>query len=241
MTPPKDAIRRRREREARERDILQAAQELMAEEGYLGLTMDQVAKAVGYSKPTVYEHFRTKEDLVMAVCTYSFQVRADMFEAAARRQAPPRALIHALGVADRVYWLDHPIHESTASLVMTPSILEKTSEERRNGFLDVKRRAFEHTVAIVRAGIAAQDLDADHDPREVTLALWSLSIGVQSFARGGHMLPAVGITEPAQALRRAQLRYLDGIGWAPLTEAWDYDSFEAGVERELHELFDAPA
>ena len=86
MTSSANAIRRRRERQARELDIVEAAQGLMAAEGYLGLNMDRVAKEVGLSKPTVYEHFRTKEDLVMAVCTYSFQVRSDLFQAAVRRQ-----------------------------------------------------------------------------------------------------------------------------------------------------------
>src|SRR5262249_23920922 len=37
------------------------------ENGYANLNMDQLAEAVGISKPTLYQHFKNKEDLIAKV------------------------------------------------------------------------------------------------------------------------------------------------------------------------------
>ncbi len=41
--------------------ILEAAKRLFIEQGYLGVSMDQIAAAAGVSKLTVYSHFGDKE------------------------------------------------------------------------------------------------------------------------------------------------------------------------------------
>jgi len=61
------AARRERERTARREAILDAAQELIAEEGYHGLRMDAVAEAAELSKGTLYLYFGNKDALCAAV------------------------------------------------------------------------------------------------------------------------------------------------------------------------------
>ncbi len=48
----------------RENAILDAATAVLAAKGYDLMTMDDVAGAVGISKPSLYKHFKSKEDLV---------------------------------------------------------------------------------------------------------------------------------------------------------------------------------
>lgn len=55
-----------RQREERERLILDAAEELLAEKGYHEMSIDEIAARVGVSKGTVYLHFPSKEELVLA-------------------------------------------------------------------------------------------------------------------------------------------------------------------------------
>jgi AcrR family transcriptional regulator len=55
-----------RQREERERLILDAAEELLAEKGYHEMSIDEIAARVGVSKGTVYLHFSSKEELVLA-------------------------------------------------------------------------------------------------------------------------------------------------------------------------------
>lgn len=58
---------RERQRQLREDAILDAAHELMAEQGYPDMNMDGVAARVGISKATLYQHFPSKEELAINV------------------------------------------------------------------------------------------------------------------------------------------------------------------------------
>jgi len=48
-------------------NVLKAAWQLFVENGYIGTSMDDVAAAVGVSKPTVYEAYKNKQHLFEAV------------------------------------------------------------------------------------------------------------------------------------------------------------------------------
>lgn len=58
---------RERQRQLREDVILGAAQELMAEQGYADMSMDDLAARAGVSKATLYQHFPSKEELAVNV------------------------------------------------------------------------------------------------------------------------------------------------------------------------------
>ena len=53
--------------------ILEAAKRLFLEQGYQGVSMDQIAAAAGVSKLTVYSHFGDKETLFSAAITAKCQ------------------------------------------------------------------------------------------------------------------------------------------------------------------------
>ena len=59
--------RKQREIQEREALILEVAREMLLERGYLGVTMDRIAQAIEYSKGTVYQHFSSKEDVLVAL------------------------------------------------------------------------------------------------------------------------------------------------------------------------------
>jgi AcrR family transcriptional regulator len=74
MPPPRaeDAASRRAE-------ILAAALELLAEEGYAGASLRKLAARLGIAQPSLYHYFRTKEDLVEQVlATYAGQMFSAM-------------------------------------------------------------------------------------------------------------------------------------------------------------------
>ncbi len=55
--------RMKREKLRRTEEILLAAQRVMLEKGYNGATMDDIASEAGLTKPTVYQYFKTKDEL----------------------------------------------------------------------------------------------------------------------------------------------------------------------------------
>ena len=63
------AQRRRRERQQRRAQILEAAQTVFTERGLAAATMDQVAAAAEVSKGTLYLYFRSKDELFMGLAS----------------------------------------------------------------------------------------------------------------------------------------------------------------------------
>jgi AcrR family transcriptional regulator len=47
--------------------LLDAAEDVFAEKGFVPATLDDIAHAAGYTKGAIYKHFATKEDLFLAV------------------------------------------------------------------------------------------------------------------------------------------------------------------------------
>ncbi len=62
---PQVPKRRDQRRRTRERVILEAAQELMEQHGYDAMTMDDLAARAGITKPTLYQHFPSKEEIAV--------------------------------------------------------------------------------------------------------------------------------------------------------------------------------
>jgi len=58
----------------REEAILEAAHRLLAEKGFQGMTMDELAARLGIAKGSLYQHFRSKEEL-LGVALVSFMDR----------------------------------------------------------------------------------------------------------------------------------------------------------------------
>lgn len=47
--------------------LIDAAEEVFGEKGFLAATLDDIAHTAGYTKGAIYKHFSTKEDLFLAV------------------------------------------------------------------------------------------------------------------------------------------------------------------------------
>jgi AcrR family transcriptional regulator len=65
MKVHKEAIQERiqREKDQRIRSILEAARKVFIAEGYTKAIMDKIALEAGITKPTIYQYFKTKDDL----------------------------------------------------------------------------------------------------------------------------------------------------------------------------------
>ena len=67
--------RRERERQQRMQSILDAAKRMFISRGYRKATMDEIAVEAEISKPTIYQYFKTKDELY---CTITYPVIEDL-------------------------------------------------------------------------------------------------------------------------------------------------------------------
>ena len=65
----KRVIQERREREKARRieSILEAARKVLFSKGYVKATMDEIALEAEISKPTIYQYFKSKDDLFFSL------------------------------------------------------------------------------------------------------------------------------------------------------------------------------
>lgn len=79
-TTPADGKRKRMPRAQRERQMIDVAVEIFAEQGFVATSMDEIAARVGVSKPMLYEYFNSKEGLLVAAIR---DARAELSEVTA--------------------------------------------------------------------------------------------------------------------------------------------------------------
>jgi AcrR family transcriptional regulator len=230
------SIARRREREFRQREelILDAAGVMLRDQGYLGLNLDRLAESVEYSKGTLYQHFGTKEDIVLAIVARALEWRTQLFERAARFQGNSRERILAVGIADDVLSREESAHFQLVQMVKSRSIWEKTAPERRLQVQSLEGRCFGILELLVREGIAAADLALPAaKAAEVAFGLMTMSLGTNLVVDSQEWLEGIGLPQPRQTLRVNQHRFLDGLGWKPLLDEWDYAETERRVWSEV--------
>jgi TetR/AcrR family transcriptional regulator, regulator of autoinduction and epiphytic fitness len=72
---------RERQLQLREDAILDAAQQLLVEQGYVDLNMDTLAARAGLAKATLYQHFASKETLLLALVLRMVRASIDYLNA----------------------------------------------------------------------------------------------------------------------------------------------------------------
>ena len=64
---------------AKEKRIIDAASQVLADVGFANARMDDIAKAAGITKVTLYSYFESKDNLYMAIMYRAFQALTDNF------------------------------------------------------------------------------------------------------------------------------------------------------------------
>jgi len=74
--------------------ILEEAVKLFYERGFTGTTLDDIAAELGVTKPFIYTHFRSKTDLLAALCKPTIELSLAAVSDAAKLPGSPTARLH---------------------------------------------------------------------------------------------------------------------------------------------------
>ncbi len=227
------AVRKERERAAREELILDHAQRLLLRDGYQNLNLDELAEAIEYSKGTIYLHFSTKEDLALAVATRALKERADMFERAARFKGKTRERARAIGFACVQFGLQHRDFFNVETMLKSASFWEKATEERKRSHGVQGARCFHAVNNIVVDAVRAGDLPDTIRPEHATLSLFAITMGSHCAAAQPDLMMLGAVEDPIAVLRANQDIICDGLGWKPLLKDWDYATTDRRIQKEI--------
>jgi AcrR family transcriptional regulator len=107
----KGAVRARKPRglgHERRGEILAAAKQLFIKEGYDNFTTRKLARRVGLSQTGVYVYFKSKDEILDAVCRTTFEALVRRFGEMAEKWSDSPDLFRKLGEAYRDFALQHP-------------------------------------------------------------------------------------------------------------------------------------
>jgi AcrR family transcriptional regulator len=86
-------------RAVRAEQLLDVADRLFAERGFHGASMDELARRAGVSKPVIYDHFGSKEQLFATCVRRTGEALAGQVARAVRKESEPRARLRAGSIA----------------------------------------------------------------------------------------------------------------------------------------------
>ncbi|GAY08856.1 TetR/AcrR family transcriptional regulator [Pseudonocardia sp. N23] len=169
--------------------VVDAALTLFAERGYHGTALSQIAEALGIRTPSLYNHMRSKHDLLLVIVDRTTAaVLADFREAVEGVEDP----VERLRRATRVYAFRHATHRREALVVNrdTGSI-----EEPHRTELQQRRREHEHAVrALITEGVDA-GVFAVESPRLASFAIREMCVSVARWFSDDGPLDAAEVAE----------------------------------------------
>ncbi|WP_317932381.1 helix-turn-helix domain-containing protein [Halioxenophilus sp. WMMB6] len=230
--------RKKRQLEEREQLFLDKAWTLIQQEGVLNLQMSRLAAECEYAVGTLYLHFSSKEDLLVALATRNVSDRLELFLRAAAWAACPRDRMLAVVVADVIFSQRAPEYFRLAQYVSTHTIWVAASEARREAALEASRPVGEAVRDIAEEAMRSGDVASSGlTTQEMCSGIWAMTEGMHSLVSASGLLETHSVPRPYRLLIKHAHALLNGLGWQPIMPLNDFDQQQALLERILREVF----
>jgi len=123
------ADRRQREKLALRQEILAAARQLFAKEGYESVSMRRIAQKIEYSPTTIYLYFRDKDELIQELCEETFSLLTKKIQKAVSAGGDPVEMLKRGLRAYVEFGIQHPNHYRTTFLTPHDEFRSKDPRE----------------------------------------------------------------------------------------------------------------
>lgn len=141
------ARRRRRTPEAAQREIIEAAEGLLRERPFRDLTVDEVMRRTGLSRPSFYVYFKDRHELVLRLVEH---LRGEIMTSASRWYdsigGGPAVLRDALDGTVSVYHRHGPVLRALADAAVEHPEVEAAYGSFVQSFVDVTARHLEEEI-----------------------------------------------------------------------------------------------
>jgi AcrR family transcriptional regulator len=167
-------------RELRERQLIGLAEQLFAERGYRGTSMEELASRAGVTKPMVYELFGSKDGVFRACVDRAVGQMARSVAEAVRAEAEPEARVRAGGLAFLRFAADNRVAWDLMSM----------GGQFAQQAVDIRRGQAE-LIHELMLELAPEGVDE----RELEAAAWAVTAAYEGLAHWMWEHPDVGVEE----------------------------------------------
>ncbi|WOH53356.1 TetR/AcrR family transcriptional regulator [Bradyrhizobium sp. sBnM-33] len=187
--------------------LVRAAEKLFATKGVEGVTMRQIAKALGYSQTAAYRYFADKDEILLAVRAAALNRFCSRLEAAFEPGRDARENARSVGQAYLQFALDEP---DSYRLIFD----SRAPEMRLPAFSQTVARFFATMTDYVQSLV--DDGHLEGDPVELGRAFWVAAHGSVMMHLGGFLESVAARDQLHQATARLIYRGAAAPGAARL-------------------------
>jgi AcrR family transcriptional regulator len=195
-------IKERKERQRREvrNGILSAAREIASGEGgWLSVTIRKIAERIEYSPPVIYEHFDSKEEILLELLRMGYAEQLEAVEAARKATAGPEEALFGIMRAYLKFAFGSPdLYQVMYGLGGVSFSALSATEARRGG-----ERVGEEAEKAIGEILSTYGKEGARDLNDEVTRLWSSAHGQVALAMAGRL---AGGREEAERLAEQAVR-----------------------------------
>jgi len=174
--------RRKRERDQRIQSILGAAKKVFFSKGYVKATMDEIALEAEISKPTIYQYFKTKDDLFFSLMLPVIEDIGEQLEKVEKKLANGEYGSGGLVIQDLFNGFRHsydmaPVTFRIVQLFQQTGLVGELDEETGSLLNEKGARNFRLARRVMEAAVK-QGLIKDINIHEFVDVIWGLFVGI---------------------------------------------------------------
>jgi len=235
----KNSTRERKRKQYLEREalILETAQRMIQQYGFTNLKMSQLAAEIEYSTGTLYQHFPSKEDMLLAMTSVIGEERNYLFDRIRDWETLSRDRLTALIVAEAMFVCLHPNYFENEHLVYSDPVWSKASPDSKERMQKANESCLAVIRHIVHDAVEYGDVElAQSELDDTVFALWSMVVGTHTFVHSSHSMQLLEVPKPYVVLFKTLNAYLDGLKWKNGTAPSNYAAFFNRVAQEVFNM-----
>lgn len=210
-------VERETQREDLRERIVEAARDIVSEQGLDALSMRALAVRIEHSPGTIYLHFQDKDELLRSVMTEGFKRLARSMEREIEKvggSATPLEKYAATGRAYARFALENTGYFRAMFKMPRVAQLEGCPESSpEDGPTAAHARSKESAVALIRAAVEAGEMEVA-DAERAAVVGWSLIHGLTSLYVSGHLGEQARSHDEFMDLVESAIQTL-ATGWRP--------------------------
>lgn len=163
------------------KDLMDKAAELVEKKGAQAVSMRDLAKKVGVSTMAAYRHYKSKDELLLAVAAYGFDRLTQVGNEAAGREETVQKKLEAVLFA---YYQFGRSHHNLFELMFSPL---KKKESLSSHFQNSARASYAQFARYVHEFIGAKKLKNQKFENQYSSAFWAYIHGMTVLASNGYL------------------------------------------------------
>lgn len=176
--------RKQREKVYRETSILEAAKKVFMAKGLITATIDDIAAEAELGKGTLYRHYRSKEDIMLAISEQATQELHALYTKAAAGTGPGLEKVLAMMRGYYSFVMDNPAYFGFIAFFESPFPITNAGV-----VYETTTAIYELFQTVLQQGITDGSVRADLRADLMANTLWASSYGIMQFivSKGVHL------------------------------------------------------